>query len=239
MIWIRRVGDHLEEASPQLQLPVVDASGDAVKVGEERFHPSPVPRLYPGLTHPEDLLHAGKLRTELCDARLAHPVVAEDEQGRQNTVVTSLGWITQLLIEEGHGQGSMLVLLLQGGVVGVGGLRSHGMGCSAHTRGPRRPAVDMEGEFWLQGLLPPVVLPQRLFPLHAEVASGQGTDGVLETLAGRCEAEDMFSVRIARAVDDDHRGTDDLLIVVEEEGDAGEDLGAWGRHGVLMIMIRV
>lgn len=88
---------------------------------------------------------------------------------------------------------------------------------AANAGRSRGASVDMILEFELEQLVAPVVLSERLFPLHPQVASGQGTDGVLETLAGRSEAEDMLPVRIARAVNNYDRGADDLLVVIEKE----------------------
>ena len=42
-----------------------------------------------------------------------------------------------------------------------------------------------------------------------------------ERLGGRGEAEDVLTVGISRTIEHDHRGADDLLVVVEEEGNTG------------------
>ena len=76
-------------------------------------------------------------------------------------------------------------------------------------------------ELKLERLVAPVILTERLFPLHAEVASRQSADGMLKTLARSRKAEDMLPIRIAGTVDNNDRGADDLLVVVKKEGCPG------------------
>lgn len=67
----------------------------------------------------------------------------------------------------------------------------------------------------------PVILTERLLSLHAKIASGQGANGMLKTLTCLGKSEDMLAVGIAGTVHDNNGRTDDFLVVVEEEGDAG------------------
>jgi hypothetical protein len=69
--------------------------------------------------------------------------------------------------------------------------------------------------------LTPGVMAKRLLSLHAKVAGGESTDGMLETLAGGGQTDNVFPIWIAGTVDNYHGWTNDLLIVVEEEGDTG------------------
>ena len=70
-------------------------------------------------------------------------------------------------------------------------------------------------------------------PPHAEVAGGEGCDGVLESLAVVCHSEDVGAVGIRGAVEGDDDGGDDLVVVVDEltesRGLADEHRG----HGVI------
>ena len=92
-------GDHAEVATTELGFAIVDGGGDAVEVREHRLHPAPVPSFEPGVAHPEDLLDAGELGAELCDARLAHTVVAEDEEGGEHAVMAGFRRVRELLVE--------------------------------------------------------------------------------------------------------------------------------------------
>jgi hypothetical protein len=100
---VRRVRNHIQVATPQLEFSIVNAGGDAVKIGEERFHPTPAARFESRFTHPKYLLYTGELCAELGNTGLAHAVVAEDEQGCEDAVVPGLRRVAQLLVQEGDG----------------------------------------------------------------------------------------------------------------------------------------
>jgi hypothetical protein len=112
----------------------------------------------------------------------------------------------------------MLVFFLERGVGGIRHMRGHGMHRRpADARRARGTSIDVVLELKLERLVPPVILSKGLFPLHPEIARRQGADGMLQTLAGDREVEDMLPIWIAGAVDNDDGGTDDLLVIVKEK----------------------
>ena len=78
-------------------------------------------------------------------------------------------------------------------------------------------AIDTVLEFEFKRLLTPMVLSEGLFSLHPKIASGEGAYGMLQASTRRSKAEDVLSIRVARAVNDNDRWTDDFLVVVEKE----------------------
>ena len=77
--------------------------------------------------------------------------------------------------------------------------------------------IDAVLKFEFKGLLTPMVLSKGLFSLHPKVASGERAYGVLQASTRRSKAEDVLPIRIARAVNDNDRWTDDFLVIVEKE----------------------
>ena len=70
-----------------------------------------------------------------------------------------------------------------------------------------------------------MILTKRLLSFHPKIASSQSANGMLETLTRLGESKDVLSIWIAGTVQDDNGRTNDLLIVVEEEGDSRRDVG--------------
>jgi hypothetical protein len=84
-------------------------------------------------------------------------------------------------------------------------------------RPSRDATVDAVLKFEFKRLLAPMVLSERLFSLHPKIASGERTYRMLQASARRSKAEDMLPIRVARAVNDNDRWTNDFLVVVEKE----------------------